>query len=108
MTAVSSHAFHIENVFPSVDCGRFPVKRIVGETVEVWADIYRDGHDVITADLIWRREPDTDWQRTPMFHDGNDRCQFQNSSKHYRDIPFSSLHLSLLNGKIGRFCCGET
>lgn len=73
MTAVSSHAFHIENVFPSVDCGRFPVKRIVGETVEVWADIYRDGHDVITADLIWRREPDTDWQRTPMFHDGNDR-----------------------------------
>lgn len=73
MTAVSSHAFHIENVVPSVDCGRFPVKRIVGETVEVWADIYRDGHDVITADLIWRREPDTDWQRTPMFHDGNDR-----------------------------------
>ena len=73
MTAVSSHAYHIENVFPSVDCGRFPVKRIVGETVEVWADIYRDGHDVITADLIWRREPDTDWQRTPMFHDGDDR-----------------------------------
>ena len=32
------------------------MKRIVGERVEVWADIYRDGHDVIAAALVWRRE----------------------------------------------------
>jgi starch synthase (maltosyl-transferring) len=31
------------------------VKRIAGERVEVWADIYRDGHDVMTAALVWRR-----------------------------------------------------
>ena len=39
-------AFHFEDIYPSIDGGRFPVKRIVGERVEVWADRYRDGHDV--------------------------------------------------------------
>jgi hypothetical protein len=32
----------IEDVYPAVDVGRFPVKRIAGEAVEVWADICRD------------------------------------------------------------------
>ena len=66
-------AFHIEDVFPSLDGGRFPVKRIVGEPVEVWADIYRDGHEVVAAALIWRREVDRDWRREPMTMDSNDR-----------------------------------
>lgn len=73
MSAPVKQAFHIEEIFPSIDCGRFAIKRIVGETVEVWADIYRDGHDVVAADLIWRREPESDWQRAPMIHNGNDR-----------------------------------
>jgi len=66
-------AFHIEDVYPSIDGGRFPVKRIVGERVEVWADIYRDGHDVTAAALVWRREVDRQWRREPMTHHGNDR-----------------------------------
>ncbi len=73
MSAPVKQAFHIEEIFPSIDCGRFAVKRIVGETFEVWADIYRHGHDVVAADLIWRREPESDWQRTAMIHHGNDR-----------------------------------
>jgi starch synthase (maltosyl-transferring) len=69
----ASGTFHIENVYPLIDGGRFPVKRIVGERVEVWADIYRDGHDVMGAALIWRREGEHEWQRAPMTHNGNDR-----------------------------------
>ena len=69
----ASGAFHIEDVFPLIDGGRFPVKRIVGERVEVWADIYRDGHDVIAAALVWRREQDREWRRAPMTHHSNDR-----------------------------------
>jgi len=65
--------FFIEEIYPSLNGGRFPVKRIAGETVEVWADIFRDGHDIVTADLIWRAEADRDWQRSPMIHHGNDR-----------------------------------
>jgi starch synthase (maltosyl-transferring) len=62
MSITNKHAFHIEEVHPSIDCGRFAVKRIVGEPIEVQADIYRDGHDIIAADLIWRREPDNEWR----------------------------------------------
>lgn len=70
----SAHGtFHITDVYPSVDGGRFPVKRIVNEPVEVWADIYRDGHDVIAAALVWRREDSAEWQHAPMTLHGDDR-----------------------------------
>ena len=68
-----SRRFRIEDVYPRVDGGRFPVKRIVGETVEVWADVFRDGHDVAAAALVWRLERDSEWRHVPMRHHGNDR-----------------------------------
>ncbi|MDA0714147.1 MAG: DUF3416 domain-containing protein [Bacteroidetes bacterium] len=37
----------VRNVYPSIEGGRFPIKRVVGETVQVWADVFSDGHDVI-------------------------------------------------------------
>ena len=72
-SAATGGAFHIEDVFPLIEGGRFSVKRIAGETVEVWADIYRDGHDVVSAALVWRRERDREWQREPMVLHTNDR-----------------------------------
>jgi starch synthase (maltosyl-transferring) len=68
-----SGAFHIEDIYPIIDGGRFPVKRIHGEAIEVWADIYRDGHEIIDAAIVWRREQDREWQRAPMTMDVNDR-----------------------------------
>jgi starch synthase (maltosyl-transferring) len=65
--------FHIEDVYPSVDAGRFPVKRIRGEPIDVWADVLRDGHDVLAAQLIWRRERERSWQRVPMRLHDDDR-----------------------------------
>jgi len=67
--------FRIEDIFPRVDGGRYPVKRIAGESVDVWADIFRDGHDVIAAAVLWRAESDSDWRREPMTHHSNDRWQ---------------------------------
>ena len=72
-SAAVGGAFHIEDVYPLVDGGRFPVKRIVGERVEVWTDIYRDGQDVIAAALVWRHERDREWRREPLTHHSNDR-----------------------------------
>jgi starch synthase (maltosyl-transferring) len=63
----------IEDVYPAVDAGRFPVKRIAGETVQVWADIFRDGHAVLAADLLWRQEAESRWSRTTMRPHQNDR-----------------------------------
>jgi starch synthase (maltosyl-transferring) len=73
VNASIKQAFHIEEVSPAINGGRFPVKRIVGEAVEVCADIYRDGHEIVAAELIWRGESDSEWQRAPMAHQGNDR-----------------------------------
>ena len=41
----------IENVRPQIDCGRFPIKRIIGDRVTVTADIFVDGHDILYAML---------------------------------------------------------
>jgi starch synthase (maltosyl-transferring) len=70
---LSKHRIYIEDVYPVVDGGRFPVKRIVGEEVEVWADIFRDGHAVLAAELLWRREASDKWLRVPMALQDNDR-----------------------------------
>ena len=56
----------IDRVTPSVDCGAFPIKRVVGDTVEVEAVAYADGHDVIAVVLLHRREVDEDWTEAPM------------------------------------------
>jgi starch synthase (maltosyl-transferring) len=68
-----SRRFRIEDVFPSVDGGRYAVKRVAGEPVEVWADVFRDGHDVAAVDLIWRPVHETYWLRAPMRLHENDR-----------------------------------
>ncbi len=41
----------IERIRPQIDDGRFPIKRTIGETVAVHADIFADGHDVLSAVL---------------------------------------------------------
>ena len=73
ISGLAAKRFFIEDIYPIVDGGRFPVKRIAGEPVDVWADIVRDGHDVVAAALRWRRDTDRDWNSVPMRHHGNDR-----------------------------------
>src|SRR5436189_1426797 len=50
-----THRVVVEHVRPEIDGGRFPLKRTVGESVEVRADIFADGHDEIVAVLRDRR-----------------------------------------------------
>lgn len=63
----------IEGVWPHVDGGRFPVKRVVGERVVVEADVFADGHDVVAAALEWKHEDEPEWTEVPMVPLGNDR-----------------------------------
>jgi len=70
---LSGRRIYIEDIYPAVDAGRFPVKRIVDEPIEVWADIFRDGHAVLAAELMWRAETETKWRRVAMRLHNNDR-----------------------------------
>jgi starch synthase (maltosyl-transferring) len=65
----------IENLTPQVDCGRFPAKRAIGESVAVEADVFTDGHDAVAAVLFYRPESASDWHALPMAPIGNDRWQ---------------------------------
>jgi starch synthase (maltosyl-transferring) len=44
----------IEGVSPSVDNGRFAAKAVIGETVKVSADIFKDGHEKLRAVILFK------------------------------------------------------
>jgi len=62
----------IEQVQPQVDGGVYPVKRTVGERVEVTANIFGDGHDHIRAHILYKKENATSWKIVELNHLVND------------------------------------
>jgi starch synthase (maltosyl-transferring) len=89
----------IENVQPQIDCGRFPVKRVVGDHVTVTADIFTDGHDILYSVLRHRPAIQTDWDEVPMepVPNGNDRWQAEFG------VPDQGRHLFTLQAWIDHF-----
>jgi starch synthase (maltosyl-transferring) len=63
----------IECIGPAVNGGRHPVKREVGESLQASADIFKEGHDVLGAALLYRCADESDWREAPMQPTGNDR-----------------------------------
>jgi starch synthase (maltosyl-transferring) len=51
---------------PTVDGGRYPAKRCIGDLVDVQADVFRDGHDLIRATVRYRGPEDSDWREAEM------------------------------------------
>lgn len=56
----------VQDVEPQVDGGRYPVKRGVGDRLEIAATIFRDGHDKLAAVALYRRLDATEWQEAPL------------------------------------------
>ena len=56
----------IEDIQPAIDCGRFPIKRTIGDRVVVTADIHADGHDLIAAALLYRKAGEPAWREATM------------------------------------------
>jgi starch synthase (maltosyl-transferring) len=59
--------------YPLVECGRYPVKRIAGEPLPVSLDLFKDGHDIITAVVQWRKVGDKTWNEVPLVKGDNER-----------------------------------
>src|SRR3954453_11541338 len=63
----------VESVTPSVDAGRFPAKRVIGDELVVEADVFADGHDEVRAMLAGSHDDDDwQWQTVEMEPLGND------------------------------------
>jgi starch synthase (maltosyl-transferring) len=57
-----------------LDGGRHPVKRIIGAEVEVRAAIFKDGHDLIAARILYKPESEIEWRQAPLeYHYDPDR-----------------------------------
>jgi len=59
----------VEGLSPAVDGGRWPVKRLVGETLVVEADVLADGHGALAARVCWRGPGDASESSAPMTYD---------------------------------------
>jgi len=59
-------------VRPEVDAGRYPVKRIAGETLVIEADIVIDGHDLVAACVLHRHDAEVAWTEVALTARGND------------------------------------
>lgn len=63
----------VENVHPELDGGRFAIKRVVGDLVDVEADVFVDGHEALSAVLEYRCEGASKWLQAPLEFLDNDR-----------------------------------
>lgn len=59
----------IEGVRPELDGGRHAVTRVVGDVIEVCADIYKDGHDTLAARVCFRPENEPTWRHARLRYD---------------------------------------
>ncbi len=64
---------HREHHAAASTADAFPIKRTIGESVVVEADVFTDGHDAVAALLLYRHESSHDWHSLPMEPLGNDR-----------------------------------
>src|SRR6202035_1073299 len=62
----------VARVSPEIDGGRFAIKRVVGETVMVEADVFADGHDQVSCQILYKQNG-CELQASPMKFLGNDR-----------------------------------
>ena len=62
----------IDYVSPTVNCGEYFIKRIVNEIVNVEAFIMADGHDVLSASVLFKHEKEKVWKETRMSLVSND------------------------------------
>ena len=57
---------HINYPAPTVDGGRYPAKRCIGDTVTVTADVFRDGHEMLRAAVRYKAPGAKRWLEAPM------------------------------------------
>lgn len=63
----------IDKVYPEIDSGGFPVKRVIGDPVTVEADIVADGHELLQGVVRYRKLGKRSWSELSMEPLGNDR-----------------------------------
>ena len=64
--AAPPHRIQLQYPQPTVDGGRYPAKRCVGDTVRVGIDAFRDGHEKLRVAVRYRRAGERRWHEAPL------------------------------------------
>jgi starch synthase (maltosyl-transferring) len=67
----------ISGVQPEIDGGRYPIKRVIDDRLTIEADILVDGHNALSASLLYREKQESYWHEVPMAFLENDRWRAQ-------------------------------
>jgi starch synthase (maltosyl-transferring) len=62
----------IEEVRPTVDCGRTAIKRVLGEAIDVEAEVLVEGHEQLACALLYAPPGSSSWTAVPMTPLGDD------------------------------------
>ena len=65
---LKSRTIVIRNIQPQIECGRFPIKREVGDVLDVTANVFREGHDMLSVVILYKRHDERAWREAPMQH----------------------------------------
>lgn len=65
----------IDHVSPSIDGGRNPFKRVIGDWIPFTVHAFADSHDVLQVELRIRKVGTEDWHVQPMHALGNDEFE---------------------------------
>ena len=103
----------IQAIEPSIDCGRYAAKAIVGDRVVVGADVFREGHELIAACVRSRGTSHTEWHEHPLRLDVNDRWygHFRVSAvgaHTYQVLAWTDHYATWLDGLRKRYAAGRT
>lgn len=83
----------IENVLPQLDGGAFAIKRIIGQKVDVTADVFSDGHDVIECQVKYKHEKDKNGSKPA--------CDLQKMTHGLPNLKLINKVLTLISLKVG-------
>ena len=62
----------IDRVSPQVNGGELSIKRVVGQLVNISADILADGHDLLAASVLYKHQSEKKWSEVRMTPGHND------------------------------------
>jgi len=65
----------IESVKPQLDGGSFYIKRIINQKVNITANVFSDGHDVVECCVKFKHEKDRKWNEVRMVPTENDEWE---------------------------------
>lgn len=102
----------IDHVLPQINNGRFSVKRVVGERVDVSASVFGDGHDYLRAVVEYRHEKAKKWSSVAMDSHPNDHwtASFtveKQGTYHYQIVAWVDQLLTWRNGFLKKEAAGQ-